>query len=431
MARPTRAERNIVKNERTKKHRVKRVTEGKWNFAKAVIEIKKRGFVHHRDAEAHWNSQTIIPCWRKMLMRDNRAISLRNIMGGNTFSRKRTSAEKAESNAKCAATHRERGSEQQNWKETAAWVKGIDKLDPEGLFEVMPVPDGLGTDVLVRIKGAQLWAPVQVKSATVHKDETSNYGIHKKDGDAKYKNMMILAVGMALAKDCKAESVDHVPDVSIEELFLFNRANDFPDTTLRPIPRTKANDKYGDSRYVFDFDSNERIVTMQKKFHQYVHQNSKWTQEQVWFGTELNMDIEKQHHYQEILNLQTLAHEVGITNLRAPLRQHETTDVIMLIDDKEVNISVKTAKIDSNGFQFDLKKHPNDHLCNIVLAFYKNAYGTRTHVSVLSSKRVYVQSRKSFNSSATNNKDVLANRIGLLADDTTVNIFEKIRKIMN
>jgi hypothetical protein len=50
--------------------------------------------------------------------------------------------------------------------------------------------------------------------------------------------------------------------------------------------------------------------------YQYVRDNVKWTQEQVWFGTELNIDIEKYDYYQETLNLKQLARIFGIDKLR-------------------------------------------------------------------------------------------------------------------
>jgi hypothetical protein len=141
----------------------------------------------------------------------------------------------------------------------------------------------------------------------------------------------------------------------------------------------------------------------------------------------LNSDIEERKHYQETLNLQTLAHMVGIGQLRAPIRQNETTDVIMLVDDQEVNVSVKTATPHHRGYTFGVGGHPNDHLCHIVLAFYKNADGIRTHVSVLCPRRVYA-CNKYFTWSPTHNKDVLKGRVDLQSDKGCEHLYAAIKR---
>jgi hypothetical protein len=259
MTRPTRTERNAVDVARQTKRRVKRVTKGRWNFEKAVKECVHRNFVPHADAEAHWNAQTIKPSVRKMLMADNRVVVVNHIMTGHSKAIRYTSEEKAASDAKCAATHLARGLKQKNWMEAACWVEAITTLDSNRLLDIMPVLDGLGADLLLRIEGTELWAPIQVKSAIVHDDENTNYGIYKSDGDRKYKNMIILAVGVSPVRDCKAETVNHVPDVTIQELFLYNCASDFPFSYLGPTPRRTRDDKYSDCRFVVGFDSEERF----------------------------------------------------------------------------------------------------------------------------------------------------------------------------
>eukprot|EP00953_Heterococcus_sp_UTEX-ZZ885_P010532 6156-Heterococcus_DN1.PRE.9 len=431
MTRPTRADRNAEKVSRQTARRVKRVTEGRWNFAKAVAECEHRKFIPHADAEAHWNLQTIRASQRKMLMADNPAIAVNDIMNGNTSAVKRTAAEKAASHAKCAATHKERGYGQQNWMESAAYTAAFRTLDPDGLLDIMPVLDGLGADLLIRVKGTGPWAPVQVKSAIVHYDEQTIYSIKQEDGADKYKGMIILAVGIDLATDCVAETVDHVPDVTVKDLFLYNSASDIPGASLQPYPRRIANDKYGDSRYVVGFDSDERFTRMQQAFHQYVRDNAKWTQDQTWFSKELNFDIEKYTHYQETLNLQTLARIVGIDKLRAPLRQNETTDIVMLIHGQEVNISVKSATIHEKGYMFKLSEHPNVHLCQVVMAFYRSTDGKRTHVSIMCPRRVYYVDKTAFYWSHTNNKDVLKERICLQSERAIEHISKEIKAVLS
>jgi hypothetical protein len=429
MTRPTRAERNAADVALQTARRVKRITEGRWNFEKAVAECEHRNFVVHADAEAHWDEQTIRPSARKMLMADHRAINVDHIMLGHTSALKRTAEEIAVSHAKGAATWHERGYGQQNWMESAGYTAAFRILDPDGLLQVMPVLDGLGADLLLRIKGTELWAPVQVKSAIVHHDQQTSYRINKQDGEGKYKHMIILAVGIDLATDCIAETVDHVPDVTVKELFVYNCASEFDFFYLGPVSRKLANDKYGDSRFVVGFDSEERFANMQQNFYQYVRDNANWTQEQTWFDTELNVDIEKYTHYQELLNLQTLASIVGIEKLRAPLRQNETTDIVMLVDDQEINISVKTATINEKGYAFKLGEHPNDHLCHIVMAFYKSTDGTRTHVSVLCPRRVYACGNGSFTWSPTHNEDILKD-ISLQKGGANEQLHTAIKKVL-
>jgi hypothetical protein len=94
-----------------------------------------------------------------------------------------------------------------------------------------------------------------------------------------------------------------------------------------------------------------------------------------------------------------------------------------------VHISLKTAVVSKKQFKFKLGKAVNNHFCDVVLAFYKDRRTQeRTHVSVITGKRAYVKTAKTFSWSLTNekNKDVLHNRIDLRAADAAEKLVKSL-----
>lgn len=403
-----------------------RNTSGEWTYDEAVQECEEAGFKVHSQSRAYWNQQTISPSYRKMFMSDGAKVSVRQIMSGATRAIKLSPAERKINNAKVAVTREKRGYGQMHWMEIAAFTKAFPILNYDNSLEYQTVPDQLLSDFLVRTKGTDLWSAIQVKSSIVHEDADTAYRIKQSDGEGKYKHQVILAVGLAPGCTRPSSSVfENVSDVEVKELFLYNRAGAMLNKTLEPYPRRKMDDKYGDTRYVFGFDSEQRLNNMRENFKAYVNKNSKWTKSDAWFGLELNPGIEKLQHYGEVLNNKALANLIGIENLRAPMAQNECVDVIAIIDKQEIRISLKTCSVASNCFFFHKRAAPNSHFCDVVLAFYHDkTTKERTHVSVLSSKDVYCKGTKNFCWSPSS--DVYKDRTGLCGANAAEVLSQKI-----
>jgi hypothetical protein len=402
VARLTRKERNAAQKARKSVHKRKRVTVGRWSFQNAVDECEAAGFEIHTDAAVEWDKQTAVLSMRKMLMQDGRAIRISSIMEGNTCAVPLTAEQKVVINAKISATLKQCEHQQRHWLERASFEEAMRILDMDDQFDRATVPDGLGAEFLLRRKGTELWAAIQVKSAVAHPDEQLDLHLAATDGDkgGRYEHLVILGVGVApgcVPPDSSA-LFDAVVDV---ELFVFNRASDMPNKNLTPSPRRQQTDLYGDNRYVVDFDTPERLDIMCSYFEQCIDNNSKWTKADAWFGPQLNPNVSREHK-EEVLNCKALGDLLGHERLRAPNAQGETVDVVLELDDREMCISLKTASISRSGFRFKLKKAVNSHFCDVVLAFHiDKKTQERTHVSVIAAKRAYVKTAKSFNWSLT------------------------------
>jgi hypothetical protein len=300
VARPTRTERNAARKVGLSVHKRTRVTTGPWSFENAAKECEAAGFELHEDAKSEWDEQTIRPSVRKMLMKNGRAICLNDIMKGHTRAVPLTAEQKAVINAKKSATHKLCEHKQRHWLEVASSKAAMLMLDAEEQFETSTVPDGLGTDFLIRRKGTELWAPIQVKSAVAHPDEQLQFSkLQSKDGEkgGKYEHVVILAVGVApgcVPPDSSA-LFDAVADVKVKELLVFNRASDIPNKKLVPHPRRQASDIYGDHRYVVDFDTPERLNNMCTFFKECIEKNARWSKGDAWYGPELNPIVANRH----------------------------------------------------------------------------------------------------------------------------------------
>jgi hypothetical protein len=431
--RATRKERNTAAKARKSKYKRARVTVGPWSFENAVKECVAAGFKPHTNAQIQWAEQTAVQHQRKMLMQDSRAIHMHSIMSGHTRAVPLTTEERAVINAKISETLKQCEHQQRHWLERASFEAAMCVLDKNEQFEKATVPDGLAADFLVRRKGTELWAAVQVKSAVAHFDERLKFPhLSSIDGDkgGKYEHIVILAVGVApgCVPPDSTSAFDAIADVKVKELFVYNRASDMPNKTLQPYPRRKAADLYGDHRYVVDFDTSERLDIMRTYFEQCIDSNSKWTKADAWFGPELNPRVSKGYK-EEVLNCKALGDLLGHERLRAPNAQGETVDVVLKLGEKEVRISLKTAVIRKKGFQFELKKAVNSRFCEVVLAFYLDRKTQeRTHVSVIAGERVYVNENKSLSWSRVHkqNKDIWNTRIDLRAEGAAEKLLQAL-----
>jgi hypothetical protein len=433
VARPTRIERNAAAKARKSVHKRKCGKKAPWTFSRAQKECEAAGFKLHTNAQTTWNQQTAVQSVRKMLMQDGRAICMNSIMSGATRAVLLTEEQKTVVNARLSVTLKQREHKQRHWLERASFEEAMRILDEHKRFEFATVPDGLGADFIVRRKGTELWAAIQVKSSVAHPDEKLQFShLNSTDGDkgGKYEHLVILAVGVApgCVPPDSSSVFDAVANVEVKELFVYNRASDMPNKTLLPQPRRKAADLYGDHRYVVGFDTPERLDIMRTFFRQCIDANSVFTKADAWYGSKLNPTVSEQRK-EEVLNCKALGDLLGHERLRAPNAQGETVDVVLELDDRDVKISLKTATQNKKGFQFELGKAVNSHFCDIVLAFYNDRKSQeRTHVSVITCKRAYVKGVKNFCWSLTNknNKDVMHNRIDLRTADAAKKLVQAL-----
>ena len=444
--RPDRAARNAEQKRNRLKRKSKRRTEGLISFENAVIEAEYRSFILHPNAEAHWNAQTVKGSKRKLLMTDDTSPTVSAILSGTTSKIVISESEKADQKFRTRATKKARGTDvEQHYKEASAIKAAMQIFNQHGQYEWKSVPDGLGADLAVRLVGDTLWAPIQVKSAICHPDDRSCYMLYSSYGDVggKYEKLMILAVGLKPFVKMEATELDEVQDAVVEEIFLFSNANDMPGKSLQPYPRKQEDDKYADSRWVFNSGNHETTLRFFSNFEQIVRHRAQYTMTQIWFQSDLNRNVCKTHQ-EEVLNLETLAAIVGLDNLRAPWQQNQCTDILLETEQRSIAISLKTASVSSKihftNFSFGLGYAPGSQYCDYVMVFYKTATGERTHISVVPAKRAYKQlefeseesKRYSFNWSTKHktNKDVWENKMSLADADIRERLIAAMPEIL-
>jgi hypothetical protein len=432
----SRAERYKSARDREQKQKVPRVTSGSYTFAKAEKECVHRNFVLHEDAEEKWNEQTVPASARKMLMADGTTSKLKDIMSGHIRSTKRSADEIAATRLLQIASHQEHG--QNHWMETMAIKAALRILDPNNDYHIVSLPDGLGPDFAVAdpTSADHLFVGFQVKSCA-SRDGSMGYSVGQEDGEpgGKYENLPILAVALHIEDRNVIKNsrlgFDHVPDVPVAEILLYKHATHFPNKTLAPYPRRVADDIYGDNRYVVGFDSLERLEIMRANFRRIIISAKKWTLRQLWFdnGPGTASSIINSKHATEMSNCCALADLVGFANLRAPLFQHETTDVIWRLNGRDIKISLKTSTVIKKGFQFGLEKHPKSEWCDFVLVFYRTDNNV-THISVICARRVYAREAESFCWSPIHehNSDVFDNRIDVRSPNALQMLMNHIGK---
>ncbi|KAG5192171.1 hypothetical protein JKP88DRAFT_250990 [Tribonema minus] len=429
--RKTRQEHNNDKKARKASRRVPRITTGQYTYEKQVIEAQHRGFNVIHD-ETAWEAQkAVVLSQRKLCIIGRKPIRFNDIMSGNVRATPRTAAEKVATSAKQSALMK--GCEQTNWYEASATEAALRMLDPNGALQIETLPDGLSADYIAQTHGdeSDLHAGIQVKSANRDdSDAPVNLRVAQGHGGAggKYETLILLGViftvdDMEGARAAMKADFNHVPQVRVDEVFLYANATEIHTASLQPHRRIRADDSYGDNRYVVGFDDESRLCRMQEKLTTLVREKKRWTKEQFLFAFGSDSPNPKLNPNQttEMANCAALAAQVGLRNLSAPKRQNETVDVVWRVEGsaRVIHISLKTAKIHRKGFQISLNKHPNAAHCDFVFAFYiDRTIGTRTHVSVIPAAVVYAErtavvKNPTFNWSPTSNAHVLASRISL------------------
>ncbi|KAG5187390.1 hypothetical protein JKP88DRAFT_243902 [Tribonema minus] len=441
----TRTELNEEEKARRDSRKMVRVTEGMYTYDKAVAEAEERGFRVIKD-EAGWDAQAPVqPSWRKLRIVGRNPIALKDIVSGNNRPDAPSEEEKAASNAKNSETHINLDHGQVNWHEQSAIKAALLILDPTGLVETAPLLDGLGGDLQMRLKASKspLYAGCQAKSGTGGRNKQVDLSVKKEQGEEGgcYEGHILLGIVFTIAdRDAALKEMntfDAVPEVVVEEIFLYRSAADLPCASLAPSPRRDKNDQYGDNRYVVGFDDDARLYRMREMFINFVQERAVWASEQLWFamGPGTPNTCVSTKHASEVLNIKALAELVGFQSLRAPKRQNETVDVVWDLYERDIRVSVKTATIRGNGFQIGLGKHPYHEHCDLVFAFYKDEHGNRTGVSVISATDVYVErevqvEHEYFYWSRTTNEDVLCNTVNLSEPDAKETLVAMVMCLM-
>jgi hypothetical protein len=250
---------------------VPRITKGGYTFEKVKHEAEHRKFIVTEDAESHWNSQKDGKGRSKKLLVSlkgsaPRAVLFDSILSGATSATELTDEQKSKTKVRQQKAQ-EVHIGQRHWKEAVGIKAAISML---GITDWLPLPDGLAADFVIP-KGDGTYVGVQVKTA-VQVDSNVCLHLDKSDGDdgGKYENLLFLGIileymspsVLARFRDAMKQDVEHIPCVNVKELFFYKSAADLPCTTLNPAPRRTSNDKYGDHRYVVDFDDLSRLRTI-------------------------------------------------------------------------------------------------------------------------------------------------------------------------
>jgi hypothetical protein len=439
-ARKTREEKNDDNRVLYSSRKIPRITKGNYDWPKVEKELKERGCGIQDGAKKYFEKQKCSPKNRKIMVirTDETHVTrcLRFMISGRDMPNYPTAEQIKASRAKRSATLIGRNLGQLHVWEAAAF-KAFASLPIFEQYEVRHLMDGRGADKAIRLKGTDdNWTLLQIKSGT-YNDHRVQFGVKKSDGlsGGKYEHFAILALAFAEPDRVAARQAteyDHIPDVELVYAIFFSNASLMPGKHLAPYKSTDL----GDNRVWFGSDNKAKNDRFVKLLHTGIEESSKHTLEQANFscgaGSCNSNILEINEHYQEVLNGRVLARLVGMDALSAPLSQNQAIDIVwhMKAGDR-IRISLKTASIHHGGkyggYKFDLKKAPGAVHCDVVMAFYKDEQGLRTHLSVLSARRVYVRNKNSFCWSYTSNEDVLENRICLQSEG----LLEQIHQAMH
>ncbi len=428
----TRKETNAARVALSVLRRVPRVTNGEFDWDKVVAEVTARGLQLAPDAAAHFTSQTGSMSKRAVKVVRSKSVifpRLHNILCGAVMTSELTPEQKAATITKRTATFKSRNLGQLHVFEAAAFKAFMAYTDPTGtVFESQGVLDGRAADVLIRTRGGNdeinnVWTGLQIKSAT-HTDHEVNFNLKACEGLSggtyEFTPVLCLAFEEPDRAQARREAVlnyDYIPDVKLVYAIFYENASHMP---LRNM-YVRASTDLGDHRVRFDTDDIDKHTRFNDLFHTGIASAPrKFTAFEANFDCgpgSANPNI-KLHSklYQEVLNGRALW---SLTDsLRAPLVQNQTTDIVWdMSPDHVIKISLKCASIEhggkNNAYRFHTATYDSSAVvhCDIVMAFYRDEGGRRTHVSVICARRVYT--KKSFGWSNTHNQDILRDRIAI------------------
>ena len=386
--------------------------EGSLAYAIEVfnVHLKDRGEPLSADDPRqveHWNNQTIGKTKRTILYKTKGEMG--KIVPSSTVSnmkRAGTTQEQKETSRIIGNGRRSessKGREQMHAVESTAiacFLHLCSIMIPEVFseWEVGPVFDGLQADLMMRHKSFPdgIWVPIQMKSARIEWGRKTNY-FRTKAEVLKYKEVGIYCIAVGLLEydlNYNPNGPDDLDYSAKVYEILDNREYmtvcPYPATLCEAFPpqfrcfvRDKPHDCTNHEEYIKTFLTN-LFANIQNWHVRYSEEDLLYGRDTVNARCAASNKIENVGI--EVINKAVVSH--GGT-LQPPWRQGETVDSIMTFDDEHINISHKTANIimgESNQRGFKLKKHPNDHFCDLVIASYSKQLNK---VAVMSRSTVY------------------------------------------
>jgi len=377
----------------------------------------------------HWDGQTCWPSKRTFLHDDNTATSSYNkLQSGHTRSKLMTDEEtqiaKTNSSQKHSATLISLNLGQLHWIESAAVNSFIDFMISFGYsVRLERMLDCVTVDFMAT--SGSFLAPVQVKVSRALPGTTVNFNVNEIDGGVggRYEDHILICLIVSVTEEdnLKCKDFDELPDVDIREVYIMKSSH--LKSRFRPVAydhslRSKRGREniYEKFRYVLGRDDPEDLDILIQSLESSIkdiHVKRKWTRDACFFNFgkgSPNTNVADSQEM-ELRGMKAVCKALSPFKARAPLRQNETVDVVFhdlseFGPEASVRVSLKTATYNGlkketkkfSGFIFCLKKAPNSHHCDIVIAV-RFDLATRTQVvaaSVFNAKNVYNTGRKTY-----------------------------------
>lgn len=325
------------------------------------------------------------------------------------------------------------------WMEAAAWKAVKTILDDKNEMEWIPLFDGLNADLVVKFPNDSRVCGIQVKSRQWN-GKPLNFSVTRKDakGGQKWQHCVILAITIEPVKEIQLKALDtfnQVPKVQVLQLVVYRSALEFPTESLQINPKRSIGPPHGDHIWTKDLHGQDALKKMKRVFFDAVHSRLEegLKMRDFFFGVrhlnEPNVCIGKQYR-EELYNIECLVDLFGLDSIQAPLRGHETVDIVLL---NKYRLSLKTATKDrkDGSLYFVRSNGPFDKFCNGLLVFYREKRKSKktTHLSVLDpsfgneKKRVLLNSKQ--------DDYIMRDRITLNASNACDLILSKLELISN
>lgn len=246
-------ERRKAKHELQCSRRVKRprVTQYTWEYISK--DVSGRGLSLAVDAEENWHGQVqYSPSKRNIRLMDGWKPSYTTILLGK-FALEQTNKQRLQKHKKQSHTLTSRDLGQRHWMESVS-IRNIKHMFGQNL-EFLCVPDGRGSDLMVRPRDSEtyLCIPVQVKSAEWRAEGDITLSVKRSHGEhgGNYENMVIIGVILEEKTREQREEMmnslktwDFVPEWEALEYFVYSSACCFPSNGLSVSERRNVDDKY-------------------------------------------------------------------------------------------------------------------------------------------------------------------------------------------
>jgi len=344
---------------------------------------------------------------------------------------------------------------QLHWLECAAFKAFVKFMRALGYIMVRfeRMPDCVIVDfcAIITSESGSVSAPVQVKVARGPPGTQVNFSVKKDDGAAngRYEDHILICLVVDASDDANLEcnDFDELPEVDILEAYIM-KSSDIKSSFQPYVYDHKAGSNRGRRanaceafRYVVGRDTPEKLDNLMRSLESNVHEiwkKRQWTRDNCFFtfgAGSPNTNISDSQRT-ELRGMDAVSDALKPFEARSPLRHAETVDIMfwknLNLDlareestASSVRISLKTAVYDHlnketgyySGFEFKLKKAPNAHHCDIVVAvqFLLTDKKKVLAAYVFDSTNVYKADRKSFNwnkSAHRNKKFNMTNDVG-------------------